>query len=279
MGDKMIIKLIHYSRVVLGIGTILTIIFNDIFLMIPEDYYFNIVSLKNESVVYNLNLFSHFKYEYLNIAKWVCVVLIALTFFFNLNPFFVFIHYTISLSVFHSFLISEGGDQINMILMLIIFIFSLAISFSNSIIKKSIELFIFTVKLQASIIYLQASVAKLYVQEWSDGTAIYYWLNHNIFGLPIESMKFINKVLIVPEISFFITFSVIIFELVISYVIWANFNNKIIFLILGLLFHFGIFIIHSLPTFFLSMSVILILSFSESILKLNQINKYGTCTL
>jgi antimicrobial peptide system SdpB family protein len=279
MEDKSIIILIHYCRIILGVGTILTLIFNDIFLMIPEDSYYNIVSLKNESLFFNLNLFSHFKYGYLDLVKWACVCLIAFTFIFSLNPFFVFIHYMISLSVFHSFLISEGGDQINMILMFLIFIFSLSLKLFYTSALKIIEIFIFTVKLQASIIYLQAAVAKLYVSEWADGTAIYYWLNHNIFGLPVESMNYINRVLYVPEVSFLITYGVILFELILSYIIWSNFTNKLLFLAIGILFHFSIFMIHSLPTFFMSMSAILILSFSKNILKLNKINSYGTSSI
>jgi antimicrobial peptide system SdpB family protein len=38
------------------------------------------------------------------------------------------------------------------------------------------------VQIQVAVIYLHASVAKLGVREWADGTAMFYWLRHPTFG-------------------------------------------------------------------------------------------------
>ncbi|GIG62090.1 hypothetical protein Lfu02_64620 [Longispora fulva] len=40
------------------------------------------------------------------------------------------------------------------------------------------------IQIQMAGLYLQASVAKLGVREWADGTAMYYWSRHPTFGSP-----------------------------------------------------------------------------------------------
>lgn len=262
-------KIVNNCRYLLGSSSIFILLFNDIRLLIPLDYHNNIISLCSEHILYNLNYFSFFSYEEIETAKWLGIILILISFFNILKPISIFIHYIVSLSIFHSSLISEGGDQINMILLSFILIFQIFRDISKKNENFIIKLFLFCVKLQCSVIYLQASVSKLYVTEWSDGTAIYYWLNHNIFGLNKPILEYINYLLQFPLIVSFITLGVIIFELFLSYAIWAEFKHKTIVMIAGIFFHFIIFLVHALPTFYLSMTALIILSFINFKIKKN----------
>jgi antimicrobial peptide system SdpB family protein len=40
------------------------------------------------------------------------------------------------------------------------------------------------IHIQVAVVYFQSSVAKLGVAEWADGTAMYYFLQHQLFGAP-----------------------------------------------------------------------------------------------
>ena len=119
---------------------------------------------------------------------------------------------------------------------------------------------IFSIRIQASVLYLHAGVAKLKVNEWVNGTATYYWFTHHYHGAA-NWLKPLIISITSTQLVVFITWSVIIFEILLFAAIFLDpqsYRRKYL-LLMGILFHFAIAIIHGLISFFFSMSAVLLL--------------------
>jgi antimicrobial peptide system SdpB family protein len=162
-------------------------------------------------------------------------------------------------------LVNEGGDQINMILTLLIIPFCFANhnlnGFQCNFIKNNLflKLNLIAIKIQLSILYLQASIEKIYQKDWNNGTAMYYWFNDSLFGSN-EFFKIIFGFLFENNFSLFlITWLVIFFEFFFSISIFMKQKVKYFFFVIAFTFHLLIFLIHGLGTFCLSMTAGLVL--------------------
>jgi antimicrobial peptide system SdpB family protein len=271
------------ARSLFALGSLLTLVFNDIFELIPRDYFMD--TLKNGNDI--LNLFHYFSYQNLVYAKIFAIFilfLIVLGFFPFITGFF---HLIISYSLFKTIFSVEGGDQITLVISCLIFpltVFDFRLNhFSKNflIVFKNKKLFYFlrsvliVVSLQTSILYFDSFIEKVHVNEWRNGTATYYWFNHNLFGAPIWLKNYIGFLFNNSLTVFSITWFVLILELMLACAIF--FNNKIkgILFIIGFFFHFSIFLIHGLPTFGIAMigTLILYLQPFSSYFSLFQIRK------
>lgn len=112
-------------------------------------------------------------------------------------------HAYVAFSVFTGISIPDGGDQITWVLSLLIALVALGDTRrwhwqpSHSVNHEGVRgggrrgvLALVGVsatvvaRVQVSILYFQACVAKLPHAEWADGTALYYWINNHAFGAP-----------------------------------------------------------------------------------------------
>jgi antimicrobial peptide system SdpB family protein len=184
----------------------------------------------------------------------------------------IFLQAWVHISICNSVTIIEGGDQIasNLCLLLIpICTFDSRNNQWNEYNKEQIinrnhyniffNIYYFLIVLQVSIIYLHSAIGKLCQQDWLDGTCLYYWTTHNVFGAPL----FLQKIYSVITLSSFVpvfTWGVIIFELgLFACILATNKYIKRFFLLGGILFHFGILVTHGLVGFFFSMFAALVL--------------------
>jgi antimicrobial peptide system SdpB family protein len=87
-------------------------------------------------------------------------------------------------------------------------------------------LFVQIIRLQMAVIYFHSSVGKFNVTEWGNGTAVYYWLNHSVFGMPLYLQHVINFFLSNNYIVLIITYGVIIFELILFLSLTMNFEKR-----------------------------------------------------
>ncbi len=192
-----------------------------------------------------------------------------------------FLHWWISLSYISSGIIIEGGDQIAAIISFFLIPVTLTDNRVNHWNKPKqsnrslVKFFIWSVYaiiiLQVSIIYLHASTAKLSVNEWLNGTAVYYWFTHNVFGVseflrPMTYSLLSNTVIVV-----LISWGTIILELLLFGWLFMKRNNwnwKFLFL-MAFSFHFCIAMVHGLFSFFLSMVGALTLYFFPKNIHLN----------
>ncbi|GAA3755101.1 hypothetical protein GCM10022423_01190 [Flavobacterium ginsengiterrae] len=130
----------------------------------------------------------------------------------------------------------------------------------NDSAKNIIGLFsIWIIRIQVAIIYYHASLGKLSVAEWVNGTAIYYWFNHSVFGMPTGISAVMNKLLSNPIIVSLLTYGVIILEILLFLGLAASVKYRKTILCFGILFHFFIIIYHGIFSFFFSICAALIL--------------------
>ena len=116
------------------------------------------------------------------------------------------------------------------------------------------------IKLQIAILYLNAGISKFYAPEWNNGTAVYYWFNDVVFGAPEWLAKSLAGYLFTNDISVsFINYGVIILEIFLFIGLFLKQRYKYLLFIIGFLFHFSIFIVHGLATFWISMTASLII--------------------
>ena len=114
------------------------------------------------------------------------------------------------------------------------------------------------IRVQIAVVYLFAAVLKFPSEEWSNGTALYYWWRNPSFGAPgflRPLTEWLGRtVLVVP-----VTWSVLLLELALAAALVAPLRFRARLLPVAILFHVGIALVHGMPTFALIMSGALVL--------------------
>lgn len=260
-------NVLYYARFFLGLSLFLTLIctpFKDLF---PE---FHIIKLKNNlrdlSFLNYYLWFTNIKIPY--ILTLIILMLVMLGFY---PRYLSILHWWATYSTFYTMFIIEGGDQISVIITLLLspicFLDKRRFGWtklpSPPLINKYLLHFSYTtfivIQIQLCILYLNAGVSKLSVSEWLDGTAVYYWFNNNIFGAP-EYIRFLLGGLFTNNLTVsVIDWSVIILEIMLFVSFFLEQKFKYILFFLAFIFHFFIFLIHGLGTFWISITGCLIL--------------------
>jgi len=270
------------ARSIIALSTLVTLIFN------PFDQLFKEGIPSCDTL--QISLFCLLRYSPI-LLKSLCIFILSLVILGWRPRITGVLHWWIAYSFANSGGSVDGGDHIGLILTTLLIPICLtdprkwhwqffddieeekfSYSFSSSSIIAQVTLFV--IKLQVSFIYLHAAVAKVSVKEWMDGTALYYWFSHPVFGAN-DFLKPILMAFVKNEyISTYLTYVILILEFSLFAGIFMNTKLRKTFLILGILFHFGIFMIHGLFTFFLVMVGALILYFNPEssfrLLKLSQ---------
>jgi antimicrobial peptide system SdpB family protein len=119
--------------------------------------------------------------------------------------------------------------------------------------------FLVIATVQVAAIYLHASVGKLGVTEWANGTAVYYWFTDPLMGAPRWMRPILDPILRSPVGVMALTWGTIGLEalLAIGPLLAPRARRRL--LVAGLCFHLGIVLVHGLVTFFCSMAAALVL--------------------
>lgn len=254
------------SRSLFALGTLLTLLFNSNYTLFTINQY-----KKSNLDVYfsDYNLFYLFDYEGLYLSKIIGILILLLVILGYYPRITGVLHWWVSFSFLNSATLIEGGDQITANVVLFLIPITLLDTRKNHwrISEKSnpyanfiAYIIFYIITIQIAVLYLQSAIEKPYkVEEWADGTAIYYWLNNNLFGLTDYSKIIINPILNIPTLLFIINWSVIIFELTLFGAFFMEGKKKQKLLKYGILFHFAIIILFGLVTFFIAMCGALIL--------------------
>lgn len=253
------------SRSLLALGLLLTLVFNSTDIL----FQFDEVFIKNVKLnpLFNFNYFYIFR-DNLLLSKLIAI-LILLTVIIGIYPrYTVILHWWLSISFFSSALVIDGGDQISAILTLFLIPFGLTDNrkWHWSKFEKNISdyykifLFfnLFTIRVQASVVYFFAAALKMKEPHWQDGTVLYYWFTHPVFGAN-DFIYTITKPLIESPIIAIITWSVILLEIVLSMALVMKKSYRKYLFVIGVLFHFAIIIIHGLFSFFFSITALLVI--------------------
>lgn len=190
------------------------------------------------------------------------------------------LHWWVMQSFVNSATILEGGDQLAANLALLFIPWCLmddrkwhwtsenVTSTSRDIVRAEIGASsLWIMRVQMCIVYLHASVGKLGVTEWQNGTAGYYWFTHPMFGAPDWLSPIVTPVVQSAVGVIAITWGAILLELLLAAALFMSQTHRRRLLVPALLFHFLIAIVHGLGTFSFAMAGALILYLYPTILE------------
>lgn len=179
----------------------------------------------------------------------------------------------IAFSVDSAVSISEGGDQINHNLSLILGLLALLDSRKMGwslpqtgaarhvpapAVLQSIDRVLIVIALvQIAFVYFHSAVGKMIVPEWSEGSAVYYILNGQ-FGGP-RSLDMLLGLLANPYVSLICTWAVIVLELLLAISLLVPSRARKAILMSGFVFHCGIIVFMGLWSFGIAMMACLVI--------------------
>lgn len=232
------------------------------------------------NIVFNYNVFLKSKIDNFNIFYYlegdigkIFSILILLTVISGYFPRYTCIpHWWVAFSYFRGSFLVEGGDQLAAILTFLLIPIMLGDTRINhyTINEQKPKKYIFKamafysyllILIQVSFLYLQASVSKLSGEEWSNGTAVYYWLNDSLFGIEKHYFNKITFLFSNNKIMFLLNFMPLLIEFFLFLLIFVMDKKKVVKIgfILGIFLHLSFSLSFGLISFGFSMTGALIL--------------------
>lgn len=216
-------------------------------------------------------LFCELPLHYLEIATWLAAILLVVVISGWRPRFTGIIHWWISYSFMASSAVLDGGDQVTAIITLLLVPVTLIDnrrwhwqaapqvdlddkwSARHAVTVLPALLSLTAVRLQVAGIYFQAADAKTRIEEWRDGTALYYWFNDPGLGAPHWMLQWIQSFLSNGRVLTTLTWSVVGLEFLLFAGLFMDKRYRIWLLCGGLLFHLGIMVVHGLVSFAIAM--------------------------
>lgn len=264
--------LLGLGRSVLAFSLLLTLLCTDARALFSTGL--NEVSSEALYPLEKINFFRLFGPDTIVWAKWLAIAALLFIISGVLPQVTCLLHWYLAYSFVNASIDIEGGDQIcSNITLLLIPICLLDNRFNHwhqrtpslANARHLINLFcnnwFWLIRLQVVVIYLHSATGKFVVNEWLNGTALYYWFNHPMFGMQPWLEPIVNSLVLNPYIAFVLTWGVMIFELYLAAAILVQkkYYKKLFKAAVG--FHFLIVLFHGLASFFISMSGALVLYF------------------
>jgi antimicrobial peptide system SdpB family protein len=254
-------NVVGFARSMIALGTILTLLLNPVDTLFVRKITGSFISpILQSDLSSKISFFYLFGKEHLAVMKFcaiICLLLVISGYFMKLSA---LLHWWITFSFLHSAAIIDGGDQIAAIISFLLIPVCLFDNRKNHWYKKIKQprignlisiCFIYIIRLQVAIIYFHAAVGKFDNTEWANGTALYYWLNHSLFGFP-SYLEFTNYFLKNSIVVSALTYGVLILELCMFLALFASMRYRKKVLVIALSFHFLIILYHGIFSFFFS---------------------------
>jgi antimicrobial peptide system SdpB family protein len=180
------------------------------------------------------------------------------------------LHWYVAWSLIANATIQDGGDQITAVLALVLIPVTLTdprrwhwqrppegtVAGTGRVVAYAC---LVLAQLQMAVLYFQASVAKLGVREWADGTAMFYWFRNQTFGAPGWLRPLTDAVTSSAFSVSLLTWASIAIEFALAVAILLRPPAKRLLLVAGLLFHDAIAVSMGLISFDVAMSAGLLL--------------------
>ena len=208
-------------------------------------------------------------FHHLELARWIAVIILVIVASGWRPRYMGLLHWWVSFSLATSAVMVDGGDQVTAVLTLLLLPVTLtdrrAWHWQNSEHHVADWKYLLAisslvaVRIQVAGIYFHAAVGKLGVQEWTDGTALYYWITHPDFGASRLVWHLVEPLVRHGTTLALMTWGAIILELFLFAALVMPKKAWSYFLLAGLTFHAGIAIIHGLVSFSLAMAGALVL--------------------
>lgn len=258
------------ARTVLATGTLITLLFNAPGTLFKESLVAEVVPMCN--AVSQYGIWCIFNTD-LEIARWLSVLVLLWVISGWFPRYSAIPHWWIAFSYSTSATMVDGGDQITTLLTLFIIPVCLMDTRKNhwhvptpgreSTLGQMggllVTLTYWTVRIQVALIYFEAAIGKMFVEDWVNGTALYYWFTHPTFGADGWLRDMIITAFSNGTVVAFATWGVILFEVLMFMALFLDVKKRKYFLIAGVFFHMGIIMVHGLVSFFCAMTAALIL--------------------
>lgn len=224
---------------------------------------------------------------FLNFAKWFSFIILLLVASGWRPRYTGIVHWWICYSIQNSGITIDGGEQVATVITFLLIPITLIdnrkwhwiqpINYKKNIISSIIaKSFFISIRLQVAIIYINAAIGRLKNREWVDGTALYYYLNDPMLGIPSYFKSLLNPILtssfvVVP------TWGTTVVELLLFGAFFVPKNKWKYFLFTGFILHISIAVLLGLVSFSIIMCAALILYLHplerNLIIKINVRNK------
>lgn len=265
-----------FIRSLLALSTLFVILFNPLDILFHTGLGVPSIPNCNGTLLSKINFFCIFSFNpYLSKIIAILILMWVISGFYPKIT--GLLHWWLALSVNTGLVIVDGGAQIASALTFLIIPLTLTDNRINhwySVNKKENEYFkisdfvtIQILKIQVAIIYFDAAISKLFAPNWTEGTALYYFINDPSLGATGIRLNLLNVLFDFPLLLVLTTYFIIILELFLAISIFIKcsyFKHKLF--ILGIIFHILIFLVFGIFTFVIAM-------FSALLLLLIPINK------
>ncbi|MDW5470372.1 sporulation-delaying protein SdpB family protein [Staphylococcus equorum] len=264
-------SLLGVVRTILASPLLLTLLFNPVSILFkPVAGLIEYSHCKNTN---SLTFFCFFNQSNLGLAKLIVIVILCLIILGYFPQILGILHFYIAYSVQNTMTTIDGGEQVSLVITFWLMLISLFDNRLNHWQKPKNKYdynkvfgwaFIIVLKIQIAYIYLNSAITKMKNKEWLDGTAVYYYLNDVIFGVPDYFYNLFSFVIETPLIGL-ITWGTLVIQLLIFATIFASNKVKKVMLYVSIFMHelFAVFL--GLISFSLIMLAVLIFYFSPII--------------
>jgi antimicrobial peptide system SdpB family protein len=202
--------------------------------------------------------------ERLELARWASVVILGVVASGWRPRLTAITHWWVAWSVMSAVTIQDGGDQVHAVLALLLVPMALTdprrshwspAGEAGDVRRLVARSALAVIKLQVAVLYLVAGLSKFGVEEWADGTALWYWFVDPVFGTPEAVVRVMSASL--PLVA--MTYGVMVFESALGIALLMDVRLRRWFLAAGIAFHAGIGVLIGLPTFSTTMIAALLL--------------------
>lgn len=203
----------------------------------------------------------------LDVTRWCAVAVLVLVASGWCPRLTAIPHWWISWGLFSSATMVDGGEQVTAVLTLLLLPVALTDPRSShwNAPRSGGELARligwsgrWAICAQVAVIYFQSAVSKLGVEQWVDGSALYYVMSDRVFGLP-PSLEVLVPLLANSLVVAMLTWGTVLFELLLAIALLLPRAIRRPLLVSGIIFHSGIALLMELPSFGMAMMAALVL--------------------
>jgi antimicrobial peptide system SdpB family protein len=202
-------------------------------------------------------------------ARWFCIVALVLVASGYRPRITGLLHVWVAFGFQASSPLLDGGDQVTAVLALLLLPVTLTDPrrwhWDPPPIQRAPAAQVVTrvalglARLQVAGIYFHAAVGKATVEDWANGTALYYWTRHPLVGATGWSASLLAPLTLNAVSLSLLTWGVVALEFALAGGLIAGPRLRRALLAAGVLLHLGILVIHGLVSFSLVMIAALVL--------------------
>jgi antimicrobial peptide system SdpB family protein len=262
------------ARSLIALGTLITLLLHDgVTLFRPLGV--SIASQASDDFLVRWSIFSLLGDARVELARWICIVVLLLVVAGWRPRWTALPHWWIAWSFAGSSLVVNGGEQVATVLTFLLLPVALTdprrwhwspwvppahgLTAQWHMQHVTAGTGALLIRIQVALIYFEAAVTKLSVEEWKNGTAVYYWFTNPGFGMPDWLAPVVMPVL-THEIGVTLaTWGAVAIEVTLFLALTMSQPWRRVLLPIGVLFHLSIAVVHGLGIFFLSMAGALVL--------------------